>query len=166
MTLMNEGVFFESVHLRDRLIGWSILVGPLVVLFALGLIFLKPTPIAPKTVLGCYVADGSPSLYVQRGSIRIGEPEHRSVSYIAEPTKEGYGLAVEPALSLRPAGAGKYAFALDARGTGYFWPLLPKMSDDPRNLREPKDYGGRFQIIANDSSAVIYSRTSGTEKCE
>ena len=164
MAAMQEG-FFEGVRLKDKLIGWSIIAVPFFALLALGFVFLRPNPIAPEAVMGCYVAEGSPSLDVQRGSIRIGEPERRTFSYIAEPNKIGYRLTVAPAISLRPAGGGRYAFVQDRRGIGYFWNLLPKVSDDRQKMRVPEDYGGRFQIIATDGIAVIYSRTDRTEAC-
>ncbi len=158
--------FFENAPPRDMLIGWSIVLGPLLVLAALGFFFLHPTPIAPELVQGCYVANGSPALSVQHGSIRIGEPERRTLTYVAEPNKVGYRLTVTPALSLRPAGVGRYAFVQDERGLGYFWPLLPKSSDDPRNMREPSDYGGRFQIIAWDGATITYNRSESSVACQ
>lgn len=156
--------FFEGASSKDKLIGVSIIAVPLALLVALAFAFLHPDPIKRETVLGCYVAKGSPPLDVQLDRIRI-VGSNRSFDYVAEPSKEGYRLTVRPALSLRPVGVGRYAFMQDRRGIGYFWPLLTVKSDDPRYMREPNDYGGRFQIIAMDSQPIIYSRVSANVGC-
>lgn len=152
--------FFDGASPRDRLIGWSIILVPIMTLVALGAIFLRPTPISADAVLGCYTAIGAPSLDVRRDSIRIDEPQTRTFTYVAEPAKVGYRLTVAPAMSLRAKGSGRYLFVQDERGTGYFWPLLTTRSDDPQYMREPLDYGGRFQLIADDSEPVIYTRVA------
>lgn len=152
--------FFDGTSLKDRLIGWGIIVIPMVAIVALGALFLRPTPISTGLVLGCYTASGAPSLEVRHASIRIDEPQDRTFTYVAEPAKVGYRLTVSPALSLRSTGAGRYVFAQDERGTGYFWPLLTSRSDDPQYVREPADFGGRFQLIADDRAPVIYTRTA------
>ena len=154
----NSKRFFEGMSPKDRLLGWSIIFVPIVTLVALGAIFLRPTPISADEVLGCYIALGAPSLDVRRGSIRIDEPQHRTFTYVAEPAKMGYRLTVAPAMSLRAKGAGRYVFVRDERGIGYFWPLMPNRSDDPQDMRKPEDFGGRFQLIADDGKAVIYTR--------
>lgn len=152
--------FFSRVSLRDRLIGWSIIFVPLILLVALGMIFLRSTPIPRDTVLGCYFASGAPALEIDRDWIRIVEPQNRKFTYGAEPAKLGYRLTVAPAMSLRRQRSGEYQFAQDARGIGYFWPLLTIQSDAPQDMREPSDYGGRFQVIADDGRAVIYTRAA------
>lgn len=152
--------FFEGASPRDKFIGWSIIFVPIITLVALGAIFLRPTPISEDAVLGCYTAIGAPSLDVRRGSIRIDEPQHRTFTYVAEPAKVGYRLAVAPAMSLRAKGSGRYVFAQDERGIGYFWPLLTSRSDDPQHMRKPADFGGRFQLIADDRTPVTYTRAT------
>jgi hypothetical protein len=152
--------FFEKIRPRDKLIGWSIIFVPILGLAAFGMIFLRPIPISAELVMGCYTAKGSPSLDVRRGSIRIDEPQHRAFSYVAEPAKVGYHLTVSPAISLRSAGSERYVFAQDERGEGYFWPLLTTRSDDPRYMRKPTEYGGRFQLIADNGKSIIYTRTA------
>lgn len=163
MTTSNED-FFEGVSSKDMLIGVSIFVIPFAVLIVLAVVFLRAEPIKRETVLGCYVAEGSPPLDVQLDRIRIVGSD-RSFDYVAEPAKEGYRLTVRPALSLRPVGVGGYAFVQDQRGLGYFWPLLTQKSVNPRYMREPKDYGGRFQIIAIDLQPIIYSRVAANAGC-
>lgn len=155
----------ERVGAKDMLLGGSIIAAPLLVLATLGSVFLSPELIGLGTLMGCYVANGSPSLKVEPGLIHIGEPERRTFSYVAEPFKEGYHFAVRPALSLRPMGRDRYAFVRDQRGIGYFWPLLTTRSDDPGSLRQPKDFGGRFRIIASDGTAIVYTRTTAQHAC-
>lgn len=112
--------FFGGTSLRDKFIGWSIIVVPIITLFPLGANFLRPTPISADAVLSCYTAIGAPSLDVRRGSIRIDEPQRRAFRYVAEPAKVGYRLTVSPAISLRAKGSGQYVFVQDERGIGYF----------------------------------------------
>lgn len=156
----NSTAFFSAASLRDKLLGWSIIVGPLILLAGLGMIFLRPSPISKNTVVGCYVAQGAPALEVSPEGIRIEEPQRRKFMYIAEPDKFGYRLVVHPAMSLRRHRSGEYLFAQDARGTGYFWPLLTAYSDDPKEMRKPSDFGGRFEVIADDGRAIIYERVA------
>lgn len=156
---MTSTGFFNRVSRRDRFIGWSIIAVPVIALTALGAIFLRPVSISVDVVLGCYTALGAPSLDVRRGSIRIDEPQHRTFTYVAEPAKVGYHLAVAPAMSLRAKGSGQYEFKKDQRGIGYFWPLLTSNSDNPEYVRTPSDFGGRFQLIADDGERVVYTRT-------
>lgn len=163
MTKSNQGAF-EGASSKEKLIGVSIIAVPLALLVALAFAFLHPDPIKRETVLGCYVAKGSPALDVQPDHIRI-VGSNRSFDYVAEPAKEGYRLSVRPSLSLRPVGVGRYAFIQDRRGIGYFWPLLTLKSDDPQSMREPNEYGGRFQIIAMDSQLIIYSRVAAIAGC-
>ena len=121
---MRSGLF-DDVPLKDKVIGWSIIGLPLATLAVLGLIFLRPDPIDKKLVEGCYVADNSPSLDIQRDQILIiGDAQH-AFRYEAEPFKEGYHLLVSPALNLAPLPNGGYAFQ-ERRGIGYFWSLLPR----------------------------------------
>jgi len=153
----NSAKFFDGMSTKDRFLGWSIIFVPIIALVALGAIFLRPPPISADTVLGCYTAFRAPSLDVKRGSIRIDEPQHRTFTYVAEPAKVGYRLTVAPAMSLRAMGSGRYVFVQDERGIGYFWPLLASQSDDPQYMREPSDFGGRFQLIGDDSKPIIYT---------
>lgn len=155
----------EGLSLKVRIIFLGMTVGAILVPLLLIAIFVHPQPISRNAVLGCYTALGAPSLDVGPDLIRIMEPRRRTFSYEAEPAKEGYRFAVSPSLSLRSAGAGRYAFVRDQRGTGYFWPLLPEHSDDPRNMRSPLDYGGRFQILALDGGAIVYGRTTDAARC-
>ena len=155
---VNSTAFFSGARLRDRLIGWSIIFVPLILLVALGMIFLRPIPIPKDNVLGCYLANGAPALTVSRDWIRIEEPQRRKFMYVAEPDKFGYRLAVAPAMSLRRQRSGAYLFAQDSSGAGYFWSLLTAESDNPQEMRKPSEYGGRFQVIADDGRAVIYTR--------
>ena len=156
----NSTAFFSGASPRNKLIGWSIIVVPLILLVALGMVFLRPTPIPIDTVVGCYVTHGAPTLEVSPDGIRIEEPQRRKFMYIAEPDKFGYRLVVHPAMSLRRHRSGEYLFAQDARGTGYFWPLLTAYSDDPKEMRKPSDFGGRFEVIADDGRAIIYTRVA------
>ena len=156
----NSATFFDGMSPKDRFLGWSIIFVPIITLVALGAIFLRPNPISADAVLGCYTAFGAPSLDVRRGLIRIDQPQHHTFTYVAEPAKVGYRLTVAPAMSLRAMGSGRYVFVQDERGIGYFWPLLTSRSDDPQYMREPSDYGGRFQLIGDDSKPIIYKRVA------
>lgn len=160
---MRSGLF-DDVPFKAQVIGWSIIGVPLATLAVLGFVFLRPDPIDKQLVEGCYVADGSPSLDIQRDLIRIiGDAQH-SFRYEAEPFKEGYHLVVRPALNLAPLPSGGYAFQQE-RGIGYFWSLLPRTGDRTRDVRKPTDYGGRFQVIARDGQTVIYTRTDRRNAC-
>lgn len=156
--------FLERVSLRQRLIFWGVLLGPLIVLFTVGPMFWGFKPIPPETVFGCYRAPGAPSLRVGPGKIEIGEPERRSFTYVAEPDKEGYRLSVAPALNLRPRSDGGYAFH-EERGIGYFWDLLAGVSGAPAKLKNPRDFGGRFAIVAGDGAEIIYARSTNPQAC-
>ena len=156
--------FFSSIPFKDAVIGWGIIVIPLVTLFALAMIFLRPQPIDRAAVLGCYVAQGAPALDVTMDAIRIDAPPWQKFTYTVEPFKEGYQFTVEPALNLHPTDNGKYSWFLE-KGIGYFWTLLPKNSNDSRMMDSPKDYGGRFQVIASDGASVIFKRTLNVEAC-
>lgn len=155
---------FDRVSLKDKIIGISIIALPLAFLFILAVIFLRPIPITPAAVVGCYQSEGSPSLDLQSGAIQISEPQRRSFNYIVEPAKIGYRLTVTPALALEPVDGGTYVFRAQ-RGEGYFWPLLVASSDDPGRMREPKDYGGRFQVTATNGASIVYHRVRGSRVC-
>lgn len=159
------GNLFEGVSLKVRVIFLSMTMGAILVPVLLIAIFAHPQPISRSSVMGCYAAPGAPSLDVGSTGITIMEPERRKFSYLVEPDKQGYRFNVRPALSLRPIGRGRYVFTRDERGIGYFWSLLPTKSDDPRNVRGPKDYGGRFQVIANDGTAIVFGRIANAAKC-
>ncbi|WP_371432825.1 hypothetical protein [Novosphingobium sp.] len=162
---MSVDAFFAKVPFRAKLLGWGILLGPLLVLVLLARVFLRPEPMPSELVYGCYIADNAPWLEVEPGRIRVGDAERHAFAYVLEPAKEGYRLSVSPAMALNPQPNGRYEFR-NERGIGYFWPLLPKSSDLPRDLRSPKDFGGRFSITARDSRDVLYVRSSRAEACE
>lgn len=155
---------FHQVPLKARIIGLGIMIGPLFVLLLIGMVFLRPDPIDQRQVWGCYVANGAPSLIVDRDRIRIVDGTGRSLRYLAEPTKQGYRLIVRPALLPQPSPAGTYVFA-QQRGVGYFWPLLTADSDDPRRLHTPADYGGRFSLYASDGRFIVYVRSRDGAAC-
>lgn len=138
-------------------------MGPLLVLLVLGALFLRPDPIDPRTVWGCYRLEGAPPLSVKPDRIDILDGTGRSFSYLAEPSKEGYQLSVRPALRLERAANGQYDFK-EARGIGYFWPLLTAFSDNPREVRSPDHFGGRISI-ASDGAPTIYVRSATHERC-
>lgn len=154
---------FADVPFKAKIIGWGIIVIPLATLALLGAIFLRPVPIEQRLVWGCYTAHDAPSLLVEDGTIRIIDGARRSMSYVAEPYKEGYRLTVRPALILKASGDGSDRFE-QGRGTGYFWPLLSKNSDNPRKMRTPKDFGGRINIAAEGRS-TIYVRSKDGKSC-
>lgn len=154
--------FFEGAKTRDMIIGWGIIGVPIATLFVLGALFLKAEPISRQQVIGCYKALGAPNLHIRSDAIYIGDDRRGSFTYVAEPDKAGYHLSVSPALGLHPTSGGTYAFLPD-RGIGYFWELLPNGSAS--HMRAPGDYSGRFEIIAADGSAVIYSRADAATKC-
>jgi hypothetical protein len=154
---------FADVPLRAKIIGWAVIVVPLATLALLGAIFLRPIPIEQKLVWGCYTANDAPPIAVEESTIRILDGTRRSLSYIAEPYKEGYRLTVHPALILKASEGGRYRFE-QGRGIGYYWPLLSEDSDDPRKVREPEDFGGRIDIAAEGWSA-IYVRSKDRKSC-
>lgn len=157
--------FFKSIPARDAVIGTAVIAVPIATLVMLGLLFLRPKPIERSAVIGCYVANGAPNLEVGANFILIHEAQHRSFTYVVEPFKRGYHFAVNPALGLRSINSGKFEF-FPEKGSGYFWPLLSAKSDDPRNVREPSDFGGRFQIIAQGGQPVIYRRETMGGRCD
>ncbi|MFN6936370.1 MAG: hypothetical protein ACK4NZ_14615 [Tsuneonella sp.] len=156
--------FFDHIDRKHLTMGAGIIFAPLAALVILGVVFLEPQPITPETVMGCYTAKGAPPLVIERDRIRIAEPEARTFHYLAEPDKTGYRLAVTPALGLEPSAAGKYAFVRQ-KGVGYFWTLLPELGSSYRKLRNPEDYGGRFEIVARDGVTMIYARSDMAERC-
>jgi hypothetical protein len=155
--------FFRAIPLRSKIIGGGIIMLPLATLFAFGAFFLQPDPLDQRVVWGCYVLDGAPPLLIEADAIRIFDGTGRSLSYIAEPYKEGYRLSVRPALQLQLVATKRYEFR-QARGIGYFWPLLTAYSDDPRRLRSPENFGGRVSVAANGTSAV-YVRSGDSQRC-
>lgn len=161
MDLHSQG-FFEGARARDMMIGWGIIMVPLVTLLVLGAILLKPEPLSRQTVIGCYTAAGAPTLRIRSNGIYVGNDHQPSFTYIAEPSKAGYQITVSPALGLHPISTGKYAFSPD-RGIGYFWELLPRGAAS--HMRAPGDYSGRFEIIAADGTSVVYSRADLATKC-
>jgi hypothetical protein len=162
---MSADAFFAGVPLRIKLIGWGILLGPLAILVVLARIYLRPEPISPELVYGCYTAQNAPWLKVEPDRIRVGDAERHSFTYVVEPAKEGYRISVAPAMALNPRSDGQYEFQLE-RGIGYFWPLLLASSDVPRDLRTPKDFGGRFSVIARDGRDFLYVRSSQADPCQ
>ena len=82
--------FFSRIPGRAKVLGWAILMGPLILLFIVGALFLRPDPIDPRTVWGCYRLEGAPPLSVKRDRIDILDGTGRSFDYLAEPYKEGY----------------------------------------------------------------------------
>lgn len=134
-------------------------MGPLVALFVAGLLFLRPEPIDQAVVFGCYSADHAPNLSVGAKIIRIAEPDRRTLRYVAEPSKDGYDLQVEPALALSPEGDGKLVFK-ETVGSGFFWQLLPAGERSGLRLEHPSEYGGRFRMYATNGKEVTYSRIS------
>lgn len=161
---MSSDAFFAGVPLRAKLIDWGVLMGPLVILVVLARIYLRPEPIAAELVYGCYIAENAPWLKVEPGRIRVGDAERHSFAYVVEPAKEGYRFSVSPALALNPRPDGQYQFQ-NERGIGYFWPLLSRSSDVPRDLRSPKDFGGRFSVVSRGGLDVQYVRTSRVDLC-
>jgi len=155
--------FFRTVPVRAKALGWTILMGPLILLLILGAFFLRADPIDPRTVWGCYRLENAPPLSVKPDRIDILDGTGRSFSYLAEPYKEGYRLSVRPALRLERAANGLYDFK-EARGIGYFWPLLTATSDNPRQVRSPDRFGSRISI-ASDGAPAIYVRSAGQERC-
>lgn len=154
---------FADVPFKAKIIGGAIIAVPLATLALLGAVFLRPTPIEQRLIWGCYTASNAPPISVEEGTIRIIDGTDRSLSYIAEPYKEGYRLTVRPALILKASTAGRYSFEY-GRGIGYYWPLLSETSDNPRKVREPKDFGGRMDIAAEGRSA-IYVRSKDGKSC-
>jgi hypothetical protein len=138
-------------------------MGPLILRLILGALFLLPEPIDPSTVLGCYRLQGAPRLSVKPDRIDILDGTGRSFSYLAEPYKEGYRLSVRPALQLERAANGRYDFK-EARGIGFFWPLLTATSDNPRQVRSSDRFGGRIRI-ASAGAPAIYVRAGSRESC-
>jgi len=155
--------FFRTVPGRAKALGWTILMGPLILLLILGALFLRPEPIDPRTVWGCYRLEGAPTLSVKPDRIDILDGTGRSFSYLAEPYKEGYRLSVRPALRLERAANDRYDFK-EARGTGYFWPLLTATSDNPHQVRSPDRFGGRISV-ASYGAPAIYVRSASQERC-
>lgn len=162
---MSADAFFAGVPLRAKVVGWGIMLGPLIILVVLARVYLRPEPIAPEQVYGCYTAVNAPWLKVEPGLILVGDAERHSFTYVAEPAKEGYRLSVTPAMALNPQSDGQYQFQLE-RGIGYFWPLLSASSNAPRDLRTPKDFGGRFSVIARDGRDFRYVRSSRADRCQ
>ena len=156
--------FLEGVSLRQRVVFWGILLGPLIVLFTVGPFFWGFKPIPRTAVSGCYLAASAPWLLIGPDKIQIGELEQRSFRYVAEPDKEGYRLSVEPALNLSPLPDGRYAFR-EERGVGYYWDLLADPAGSPRKLRSPGGFGGRFAFIARDGTKIIYARSPDPRAC-
>lgn len=157
--------FFARTPIKTQLVGWGIILGPLLLLVVLGALFLRAEPIERTAVFGCYAAQGAPTLDILPDRIRIGGLGSQAFNYSVEPAKDGYRISVRPALELSPVSQGEYAFKAE-RGIGYFWPLLKADSDDPRDTRNPGDFGGRFRIIARDGAAIIYSRSADGRKCQ
>lgn len=155
--------FFRTVPVRAKIIGWAIVMGPIILLVILGTLFLRRDPIDPRTVWGCYHLEGAPPLSIKPDRINILDGTGRSFSYVAEPNKEGYRLSVRPALRLEPTAGGRYYFK-EARGIGYFWPLLAAYSDNPSQVRTPDRFGGRISVASNGRSAV-YVRTADNKRC-
>ena len=155
--------FFRAVPLRAKIIGGGIIMLPFATIFALGAFFLRPDPIDERVVWGCYVLDGAPPLLIEADAIRILDGTGRSLSYVAEPYKEGYRISVSPALQLQLVATRRYGFK-EVRGTGYFWPLLTAYSENPRRLRSPENFGGRISVAANGTSAV-YVRSGDSQRC-
>lgn len=155
--------FFRTVPIQAKVLGWTVLMGPLILLLIFGALFLRPDPIDPRTVLGCYRLEEAPPLAVRPDRIEILDGTGRSFSYLVEPYKEGYRLSVRPALLLARTANGRYEFR-EARGIGYFWPLLTATSEDPRQVRSPDRFGGRISI-ASDRESAIYVRSGSQEYC-
>lgn len=155
---------FADVPLRAKIIGWAIIVVPLATIALLGAIFLRPIPIEQKLVWGCYIANDAPPFAVEESTIRILDGTRQSLSYIAEPYKEGYRLTVHPALILKASEGGRYRFE-QGRGIAYYWPLLAKSSDNPRKMRSPEDFGGRIDV-ATEGRSVIYVRSKDRKICD
>lgn len=160
---ISEGPF-DDVPLRARLIGWGILMGPLLLLVVLGMQLLRPAPMPRKAVLGCYRNSDAPWLRVEETKILIGDDTGRFFRFVAEPAKTGYRLAVQPAMTLHLGSDGLYHFE-SRRGVGYFWSLLTASSDRPRAMRSPDDFGGRFSLTADDGSERIYVRAPSLAAC-
>jgi hypothetical protein len=156
--------FFEGISDKDWIIGWSIMLGPFAAMILYVSIVAEPFQLPLGAVLGCYVAPGAPALEVSADQIKIHETEGRSFRYVADRSKLEFVLTVKPALGLTPTGDGRYVF-IQKRGIGYFWPLLPNESDNPQNLRDFKNYRGRFEIIADDSKSIIYERVTEPNPC-
>jgi hypothetical protein len=154
--------FFEGVGARDLLIGWGILGVPIAALLVLGGLFLKAEPIPRQQVIGCYIAAGAPTLHIRFDAIYVDDNRQISFTYVVEPYKAGYRLAVRPALGLHPISTGGYELLPD-RGIGYFWELLPRGTAS--RMRAPSDYSGRFEIIAADGTSVVYNRADAATKC-
>jgi hypothetical protein len=144
------------------LLGWSIIGVPLAALVVLGMIFLRPEPISRQLVMGCYVAGRAPDLAIKSDRIAILDESGRFFTYIAEPYKAGYHLTVQPALGLRREATGGYSF-VQTRGIGFFWELLPKAP--AKRMRAPDQYSGRFEIIADDGTSVVYERSNSSDHC-
>lgn len=138
-------------------------MGPLVALLLAGLVFLKLAPFARSTVLGCYVADNSPTLEITPRKIRV-VGSSLQLAYEVEAAKIGYRLTVSPAYQLEPSEDGTYVFRQQS-GIGFFWPLLAAHSDDPYYLKKPQDYAGRISVIARDGTNVVYRRNRASSPC-
>lgn len=78
-------------------------------------------------------------------------------TYVAEPSKNGYHLLVEPAFALEKGKHGASNFRQQI-GSGYFWPLLAATKYGPREFRHPREFSGLIQLVNSDSEYVIYSR--------
>jgi hypothetical protein len=154
---------FQDVPLKAKVIGWGIIFIPLFALVLLGTMFLRPEPINQRLVWGCYVAHDAPPLDIREDAIHIIEPAHRTLSYLAEPSKTSYQLNVRPALLLTREPTGRYKFS-PTRGVGFFWPLLPAPGKNRDRVRHPEEYAGRIQIVA-DGGEVVYSRTGDADAC-
>jgi hypothetical protein len=155
--------FFRNMPVRAKALGWTVLIGPLILLLISGALFLRADPIDPRTVWGCYRLEEAPILAVNPDRIDILDGTGRSFSYLAEPYKEGYRLSVRPALRLERSANGRYEFK-EARGIGYFWPLLTAASDNPRQMHSPDRFGGRISV-ASDGPPAIYVRSASQEGC-
>ena len=125
--------------------------------------FLRPETIDLRTVWRCYRHGEAPPLLIKPDGIDILDGTGRSFSYLAESYKEGYQLSVRPALRLERAANDQYDFK-EARGIGYFWPLLTATSDNPRQVRSPDRFGGRISVASNGAPA-IYVRSASQEGC-
>ena len=161
----NMFTIWGNISTKALVTGYGLILIPFLGVIVLNGVLSRRTPMSTANVVGCYEANGAPSLEISITQIRIIEPAHRTLNYSIEVRKNEYGIENKSNLELQPVGGGRLAFH-EKLYQGSFWPLLAANEDDPPRVQKPNDYGGRFQIYASDDSTITYKRISRRPRCD
>jgi hypothetical protein len=155
--------FFAAIRMRDKVVGWAIIVIPVLAMLLLLKLYYRPESLEPRYVYGCYASEVAPRLLIDAKLISFDQSILSPTGYEVRAEKQGYSIYPKANIILDRTTGGKLAFATSPYGTSP--PLLPEHYSDPRRLRHLSQFSGKFYAFSRHANEVVYSRVTPKGAC-